>query len=369
MPGGYPQRAHRFAARSQTARRIVRVSPHTGHGSASGKMEAMLPSLPDLLERTRIVSLPLHTKFRGITHREAAVIEGTEAWTEFSPFLEYDDREATNWLAAAIEYGFDPALERLHHGTVAVNATVPAVPAERVPAILARFDGCSTVKIKVAERGQTLRDDLQRIEAVAATLPGASLRIDANAGWRLDEAETALREIAKLGIALEYAEQPVATIAELAELRARIRDLRTPIAADESVRKAADPLAVARARAADHVIVKVQPLGGLRSAAQVVSDARLTATVSSALETSVGIVMGAQLAARLPEPRFAAGLGTVSLFAADVLVEPRAPSNGRISLAPALPRESTLREYRATDARVGWWHDRIRRCYAILRAR
>ncbi|MDJ1372312.1 o-succinylbenzoate synthase [Gulosibacter molinativorax] len=329
----------------------------------------MLPSLPDLLDRTRIVSLPLNTKFRGVTQREAAIIEGTWAWSEFSPFLEYDAEESANWLTAAIEYGFDPTLERLCAGWVDVNATVPAVRPEEVPGVLARFDGCRTVKVKVAERGQTLADDLARIEAVAATLPEASLRIDANAGWQLDEAEHALREIAKLGITLEYAEQPVATVPELAELRQRIRDLGTRIAADESVRKATDPLAVARAGAADHVIVKVQPLGGIRNAARVVKDAGLTATVSSALDTSVGIVMGAQLAARLPEPRFAAGLGTVSLFAADVLAEPRRPKNGRVSLEVALPRESLLREYRASAEREKWWHERIRACHEVLVAR
>lgn len=329
-------------------------------------IETMFPSLPDLLDRTRIVSLPLNTKFRGVTRREAAIIEGTEAWTEFSPFLEYEPAEAANWLAAAIEYGFDPTLERLRSGSVAVNATVPAVAPAEVPTVLARFDGCRTVKVKVAERGQTLQDDLARLEAVAATLPEASLRIDANAGWQLAEAETALREIARLGITLEYAEQPVATVPELAQLRQRIRDLNIPIAADESVRKASDPLAVARAGAADHVIVKAQPLGGIRKAAQVVKAAGLTATVSSALDTSVGIVMGAQLAAQLPEPRFAAGLGTVSLFAADVLSEPRKPQQGRVSLEPAVPRESLLREYRASGERENWWHERIRACYRVL---
>ncbi|MGO1543946.1 MAG: o-succinylbenzoate synthase [Gulosibacter sp.] len=332
-------------------------------------IEIMLPTLSDLLERTRIVSLPLNTKFRGVTEREAAIIEGTEAWTEFSPFLEYEPDEAVTWLAAAIEYGFDPWLERRATGSVAVNATVPAVAPEAVPGVLARFDGCRTVKIKVAERGQTLREDLERIQAVKATLPEAALRIDANGGWRVDEAETALREIHAKGILLEYAEQPVATVPELAELRQRIRDLGTPIAADESVRKASDPAAVAKAGAADHVIVKAQPLGGIRKATQVVQDAGLTATVSSALDTSVGIVMGAQLAARLPEPHFAAGLGTVSLFAADVLQTPRRPVHGEISLAPALPRESLLLEHRASGKRENWWHERIRACYEILVAR
>ncbi|SJM55861.1 o-succinylbenzoate synthase [Gulosibacter sp. 10] len=334
----------------------------------------LLPALDDLLARTRIVSLPLNTRFRGVTHREAALIEGdqriggTAAWAEFSPFLEYGPAEASHWLAAALEYGFDPELERFVEGEVPVNATVPAVPPERVAEVLARFDGCGTVKVKVAERGQVLEEDLARLEAVAAAAPDAGLRIDANGGWGLEEAERALRAIAGRGIELEYAEQPVATVPELAELRGRIRALGLPvrIAADESIRKAEDPLAVVRAAAADHLILKAQPLGGLRRAVRIVEETGMSATVSSALDTSVGIVMGAQLAARLPQPRYAAGLGTVSLFAADVLREPRRPAGGAVSLAPAVPDAALLREHAAPPERVAWWQDRIRACHALL---
>ena len=300
---------------------------------------AALPPLPELLERARVVRLPLRTHFRGVDAREAVLFEGaavhadgTPVWSEFSPFVEYGPAEASAWLAAAIEYGFDPALERRLDGSVEVNATVPAVAAGAVPEILARFPGCRTAKVKVAERGQSLADDLARLEAVQDALPQARLRIDANAGWSLDEAVAALGAIAAAGFELEYAEQPVPGVEGLAEVRRRVPGVR--IAADESVRKAADPLAVARAGAADHVVVKAQPLGGVRRAAAVVATSGLTATVSSALDTSVGIVMGAQLAARLPEPRFAAGLATVSLFAADVLREPRRPVAGRVSLRP-----------------------------------
>lgn len=336
----------------------------------------MLIDLPELLARTRVVSLPLRTRFRGVTYREAALFAGTaevagqQVWSEFSPFLEYELPEASAWLAAALEYGFDPALERFESGSVLVNATVPAVAAAEVPRVLAPFGQCEVVKVKVAETGQQLRDDLARLEAVRDALPGARVRIDANRGWSLDAATDALVAIAAAGIDLEYAEQPVATIAELAQLRERLRahGLSTPIAADESVRKANDPLEVARAGAADHVVVKVQPLGGITRAAEVVAEAGLTATVSSALETSVGIVMGAQLAARMPEPRFAAGLGTVSLFAADVLEHPRVPENGRISLAPAIPSPELLTAHAAAPERQEWWHDRIRRCYEYLAA-
>lgn len=332
--------------------------------------------LNDLLSRAHIVSLPLRTQFRGVTHREAVLFEGTATvagmpvWSEFSPFLEYDVPEASAWLAAAIEYGFDPTLPRFESGSVPVNATVPAVAADEVAGVLAPFGDCPAVKVKVAERGQRLADDLARLAAVRDALPAARVRIDANRGWSLDEAEDALVAIAAAGFELEYAEQPVATVAELAELRQRLRarGLAVPIAADESVRKVDDPLEVARAGAADHVVVKVQPLGGVRRAAAVVEQCELTATVSSALETSVGMVMGAQLAARLPEPRFAAGLGTVSLFTADVLEEPRVPVDGQVSLAPAVPSPRLLAEHAASGDRRDWWLARIRDCYAHLAA-
>lgn len=330
-----------------------------------------LPPLDELLERARVVALPLATRFRGVVEREAVLFEGSAAhadgtpvWSEFSPFVEYRPAEAAAWLAAAIEYGFDPELERRLDGSVEVNATVPAVAADEVAGVLARYDGCRVVKVKVAERGQSLADDLSRLEAVRDALPDARLRIDANAGWSSPEAVTALRAIAAAGIELEYAEQPVAGVEGLAEVRRAVPGVR--IAADEAVRKADDPLAVARAGAADHVIVKAQPLGGVRRAAEVVAASGLTATVSSALDTSVGIVMGAQLAARLPEPRYAAGLATVSLFAADVVREPRRPVAGRIALAPAVPDEALLREHAAPAARRDWWLERIRDCWELL---
>lgn len=339
-------------------------------------MPAPLVSLADLLARTHIVSLPLNTKFRGVTHREAALIEGTAevdgrpVWAEFSPFLEYGTDEAATWLAAALEYGFSPTLERAATGSVPVNATVPAVAAGQVAEVLARYDGCEVVKVKVAERGQRLADDLARLEAVQQAAPDARLRIDANAGWSVAEAATALRTFADAGFEFEYAEQPVATIDQLTELRRELTDTpaaRIRIAADELVRKASDPLAVARAGAADHIVVKAQPLGGVTRAAEVVRASGLTATVSSALDTSVGIVMGAQLAARLPEPTFAAGLGTVSLFA-DEVSEPRRPVAGRVSLAPATPDPDALRTHAAPAERRVWWLERIRACYEKLAA-
>ncbi|WP_282837409.1 o-succinylbenzoate synthase, partial [Microbacterium flavum] len=242
-----------------------------------------LPTIGELRATARVVSLPLVTRFRGVDHREAILLEGPEGWTEFSPFLEYDDAESSTWLAAAIDFGWNPQPAPLRD-EVFVNATVPAVAAHEVPALLSRFEGCRTAKVKVAERGQSLADDIARVRAVRAAMGAEGrVRIDANAGWNVDEAERAAHALAEFD--LEYIEQPCATIDELSELRERIADWDLPIAADESVRKATDPLAVARAGAADLIVVKAQPLGGVARARTIVADAGLPAVVSSALDT------------------------------------------------------------------------------------
>lgn len=324
-----------------------------------------LPGLDEVLARLRVVALPMATRFRGVDHREAALIEGPEGWAEFSPFLEYDDAEAATWLAAAIDFAWHPQ-PAARRARIPVNATVPAVPAERVPEILARFDGCRTAKVKVAERGQTLADDVARVRAVRRAMgPEGRIRVDANAAWNVDEAEHAAHALAEFD--LEYIEQPCATIDELAEIRARLRDWDIPIAADESVRKADDPLAVARAGAADILVVKAQPLGGVRHALAIVAEAGLPAVVSSALDTSIGLAQGAALAAALPSLEYDCGLGTAALLAADVTARRLAPEGGEIPVRLVVPDPGLLDAHAAAPDRVAWWRDRITRCYDALR--
>ncbi|MFJ6678562.1 o-succinylbenzoate synthase [Microbacterium sp. NPDC091382] len=326
-----------------------------------------LPSLTDLRATARVVSLPLHTRFRGIDVREAMLLEGPEGWTEFSPFTEYDDVESAAWLTAAIEYGWQPTPPGVRDA-IPVNATVPAVAAASVPEVLARFDGCRTAKVKVAEAGQVLAEDVARVRAVREAMgPEGRIRIDANGGWNLDEAEHAVHALAEFD--LEYVEQPCATVAELAELRARIRYLDIPIAADESVRKADDPIAVARAGAADLLVIKAQPLGGVRRALSVVADAGLPAVVSSALDTSVGLAMGVALAASLPDLDYDCGLGTASLLAADVTDAPLRPQGGMLPTGRVGVDAALLDAHAASAERTRWWLERLDRCHALLSAR
>jgi O-succinylbenzoate synthase len=301
-------------------------------------------------------------RFRGVDTREALLFEGPEGWAEFSPFVEYEDAEAATWLAAAIDFAFRaqpaPLRER-----IPVNATVPAVDAARVPEVLARFAGCRTAKVKVAEPGQTLADDIARVRAVREVMGAEGrIRIDANGLWNVDEAEHAVHALNEFD--LEYVEQPCASVDELADLRRRVKYMGIPVAADESVRKSSDPLAVARAKAADLLVNKAQPLGGVTHAQQIVPAAGLPVVVSSALDTAVGLSQGAALAAALPSLDYDCGLGTSSLFLDDV-AELR-PVDGSISAARVAPDAAALDRLAASDDRRDWWLDRLSRCHQVL---
>ncbi|TQM64343.1 o-succinylbenzoate synthase [Humibacillus xanthopallidus] len=325
-----------------------------------------LPDLTDVLERAHVVALPMRVRFRGVDVREAVLFEGPSGWGEFAPFAEYDDLEAARWLASGLEaaYAAWPAPRR---DVVPVNATVPAVGPDQVPAVLARFDGCTTAKVKVAERGQTLADDLDRVAAVRDRMgASARIRIDANGGWTIEQAVEALGKLAAQD--LEYAEQPCATVEELATLRKTLahNGIEVPIAADESIRKADDPLLVARLAAADLVVVKVAPLGGVARALEIVEACGLPAVVSSALDTSVGIAAGVALAAALPDLHHACGLGTVSLFTRDVARLPIRPARGVLAPGRAEPDPDALLELAAPADRQRWWRDRLVRCHALL---
>ena len=326
----------------------------------------MLPDLPDVLSGLRVVALPLVTRFRGITVREAALWEGPAGWTEFSPFLEYGDAESATWLSAAYDFAaHEPPTARGSDGgrtSIRVNATIPAVAAELVAEILARFPGCRTAKIKVAEAGQVHDDDIARVARVRQLMgPDARLRVDANGGWTLAEARDACAALAPF--ALEYVEQPCASVEDLSSLRAT--NPGVAIAADESIRKAGDPMLVRDRHAADVIVIKAAPLGGISAALDVVRRVGIPAVVSSALETSVGLSMGAYLAAALPDT-FDAGLGTASLLAADVTADPLTPRDGAIDVRRVVPDTSLLAAHAADAERTDWWRARIERCHRIL---
>lgn len=271
----------------------------------------------------------MRIKFRGVTTREVVLFEGPNGWAEWSPFPEYPDEEAAIWLNAAIEWAFgdlpEPKLK-----TVKVNATLPAV--ENIEEALAPFGKFEVVKIKVAEKGQTIEDDYRRITKTNQLYPEARIRLDANGAYTMDQALQMAHFLVDKELPIEYLEQPVKTIAEMAELKlalAKFSELK--IAADESVRKVSDPLAVAQANAADILVLKAAPLGGVTNAIRIAKEAGLPVVVSSALETSVGLSMGAYLASELNSP-YASGLGTATLLAEDVTKTPLIPVDGKIEV-------------------------------------
>ncbi len=296
---------------------------------AAGLVRRAAGDWPGLLASARAFAIPMRTRFRGITVREGALITGPAGPGEFSPFAEYGPRECARWLACALEAALTgwPAAVR---ETVPVNVTVPAVGPQQAHAIVSA-SGCRTAKVKVAEKGQPGTADIERVEAVRDALgPAGKIRVDANAAWDVGQAARMLTELGRFG--LEYAEQPCPTLDQMAQLR---RQVDVPLAADESIRRAEDPLRVRAAGAADIVVIKAQPLGGVRAGLQIAAACGLPAVVSSALETSVGLAAGVALAAALPELDYACGLATMSLLTGDVTADPLAEQAGELPVRGA----------------------------------
>lgn len=280
--------------------------------------------------------VPMGLRFRGVTERTGVLLRGAAGWGEFSPFPEYGPDYAARWLDAALEaatVGFPEPVR----DSVPVNTTVPAVDPATAAELVAR-SGCSTAKVKVAEAGQDLAADVERVAAVRDALgPNGRIRVDANAAWDVETAVLALARLDRYG--LEYVEQPCATLGELAEVRRRST---VPVAADESIRTADDPIAAVRADAVDVVVIKVQPLGGVRRALEVALAAGVPAVVSSALETSVGLAAGLALAAALPDLPYACGLGTGTLLSYDVVTDPLVPVEGVLAVRRPTPDAALL---------------------------
>ena len=323
------------------------------------------PSGTDLA--VAVAALPMRTRFRGITVRETLLLRRADQdgpWGEFCPFVEYDDDEAAPWLRCALEsagvLGSPWPIAR--RASVPVNATVPAVGPEQAHRIVVD-SGAATAKVKVAERGQDPAQDLARVEAVRDALgPSGRVRIDANAGWDVEAAVAAIGALDRAAGGLEYVEQPCPTVEELAAVRRRVD---VPIAADESIRRAGDPMRVVAAEAADVAVVKVAPLGGIAASLRIAEAIGLPCVVSSAVESSVGLAAGLALAGALPELPYACGLATTSLLAADTVAaaDGVVAVGGAIAVSAAPPPVSVERlvEHAASPDRAAWWLDRLSR--------
>lgn len=286
------------------------------------------------------VRIPMRQRFRRVDHREAVLLRGPSGWGEFSPFPDYPPEVSTRWLAAALELACGDLPEPVRT-PIPVNVTVPAVDPETALALVLE-SGATTAKVKVGEPGDSDGQDTDRVRAVREALgPKGKVRVDVNAGWDL---ETALSRIEKLSeFDLEYVEQPVPTLQEMKELRARID---VPIAADELVRQSPHPLRVIEEGAADILILKVQPMGGVTRVLDLANRSTIPIVISSALETSVGMYGGLLAASLLPELSYACGLGTVALLEGDPTLEPLVPADGLLEVRRPEPDPELLNRWR-----------------------
>jgi O-succinylbenzoate synthase len=310
-----------------------------------------------LLESLRVVALPTKTDFRGLKLREVALFKGEYGWGEFSPFLEYDFHESAPWLASAIEAATKPRPE-LFRQSIKVNGTIPALnDLKEIEGIVNSFPGVTTFKVKV---GDNLSEDIARLANVRALRPHAKLRIDVNGNWSVQEAITNLRAIFENIGPLEYVEQPCASIDELRELKEKLK-IDIPIAADEVLRKAVDPFAINLQGAADILMLKVQPLGGITRAHKLAEHHKLPVVVSSALESAVGIHYGLILTASFPEMNFDCGLGTGALLSANVAELPIV--NGEIEIKDFEPDFSGNE---VAPERIEWWKNRAMKTAELL---
>ena len=303
-----------------------------------------------------VVAIPTRTNFRGVTIREAALFRGAAGWSEFSPFIEYSDVEAEQWLYAALE-GANTPWPELKRSSIGINATLPKVEIDRVPEILNRFPGAMTVKIKIDD----FENDCELVEAALDFNPDFKIRLDVNGGWSL---ETALLNLynyyLRFGTVFEYIEQPCLEIADLKELK---KEIPMKIAIDESIRKALTSDFSGAKEFADIAIIKWAPSGGITRANKVIEKIGLPAVISSALDTGIGISHGLALAASQSDLSFDCGLATSSLLESDVINPPLEITAGTIAVQRTSLDEKLAAKYLASADRRLWWQNRIERIW------
>ncbi len=303
----------------------------------------------------KVVSIPVKYNFRQIKNREIALFEGPQGWSEFSPFIEYNNKESATWLKAALEAATKPAPKPIRD-EVAVNATLPNVKVDQVSSLLASFNGCTTIKVKVND----FVNDHLLLQEILQNIPDAKFRLDVNGSWNLEEAIINLRNYAQeFSDRIDYVEQPCRDISDLKSLRQMVK---IPLAVDESIRKNLGSDLTKLKEVADVAIIKWAPTGGFQSALEVIEKIQLPVVVSSALDSSVGISHGLSLAAAIPNLYGPCGLATVALLEADVTSQPLIAENGFIKNRRVVP--DLIEEYEAEPARLSWWQDRVNEIYA-----
>jgi o-succinylbenzoate synthase len=297
----------------------------------------------------QVVSIPVKNTFRGIKSREIALFEGPAGWSEFSPFLEYDNKQSATWMKAALEAATKPAPTPLRN-EIMVNATLPNVKPGEVEKVLSNFDGCTIIKIKIND----FTIDRELLIESLKHVPNAKFRLDINGGWTLDEAIVNLKnyegEFAGL---IDYVEQPCIDIADLKVLK---NETGIKIAVDESIRKFLGSDLTKLKDVADIAVIKWAPSGGINAALDLIKQISLPVVVSSALDSSVGISHGLALACAIPNLYGACGLATVALLEGDVTSDSLLASKGVIANHKITP--DRISEFKVDNHRQKWWQDR-----------
>ena len=304
--------------------------------------------------KLQVVSIPVKANFRGINFREISLFEGPAGWSEFSPFIEYSNKESSTWLKAAIE-GATKEPPKPIRDQVEINATLPNVKVSEVKDLLAGFNGCNTIKIKIND----FETDQALLIECLKEVPKAKFRLDVNGGWALEEAIANVQSYEKaFGSLIEYIEQPCTDFADLNSLR---NSTGIKIAVDESIRKYLAGDLTKIKEVADIAIIKWAPTGGFDAALEVIEKIGLPVVISSALDSSVGISHGLSLAEAVPNLYGACGLGTVCLLEGDVTSNPLMPINGIIKNRKVIP--DRIEEFKAESGRQKWWQDRANAVY------
>jgi L-alanine-DL-glutamate epimerase-like enolase superfamily enzyme len=194
--------------------------------------------------------------------------------------------------------------------------------------------GFTCLKLKLTDPSSST---VQRVAAVRAAIGSEPrLRLDANACWSFEQADSVLTQCAAYDI--QYVEQPlpVYDLAGMARLR-RVSPI--PLAVDEALTGLESARRVLDAEAADVLILKPQLAGGLRAGRQIIQESsqrNVVCVVTSTLEAGIGVAAALHLAAASPEITMACGLATLDLLVDDLLCDGLLVSNGHIHV-PAGP--------------------------------
>lgn len=173
---------------------------------------------------------------------------------------------------------------------MATSFTISIETPEKMAEMARQIADYPIIKLKLGSD-----DDESRVRAVREARPDAKIRVDANAGWSLEQAIEHLKWLQKYD--LELIEQPLPReqLAEMGELQ---KHTRIPIIADESVQSLGDVEELGAAGVAG-INLKLMKVGGLGPALRILKRARelkMRIMLGCMIETSLGTTAMAHLA-------------------------------------------------------------------------